>query len=63
MGDFDPAIVVVVALAVEKETDVPRGKSAKSSKEWFLQSSKFGHKCQRLIKCSHLDHHTDTVFM
>ena len=43
MGDFDPAILVAVALAVEGETDVPRRKHAKWSKEWFLQRSKFGH--------------------
>ena len=43
MGDFDPAIAVAVALAVEEETDVPRRKHAKWSKEWFLQRSKFGH--------------------
>ena len=43
MGDFDPAILVAVALAVEGETDVPRRKRAKWSKEWFLQRSKFGH--------------------
>ena len=43
MGDFDPAIAVAVALAVEEETDVPRRKLAKWSKEWFLQRSKFGH--------------------
>ena len=43
MGDFDPAIPVAVALAVEEETDVPRRKRAKWSKEWFLQRSKFGH--------------------
>ena len=43
MGDFDPAIAVAVALAVEEETDVPRGNRAKWSKEWFLQRSTFGH--------------------
>ena len=43
MGDFDPAIAVAVALAVEEETDVTRRKHAKRSKEWFLQRSKFGH--------------------
>ena len=43
MGDFDTAIAVVVALAVRKETDVPKRKSAKWSKEWFLQRSKFRH--------------------
>ena len=43
MGDFDPAITVAVALAVEEETDVPRRKRAKWSKEWFQQRSTFGH--------------------
>ena len=43
MGDFDPAIAVAVALAVEEETDVPRRKRAKCSREWFMQRSKFGH--------------------
>ena len=43
MEDFDPAIAVAVALAVEDETDVPKRKRAKWSKEWFLQRSTFGH--------------------
>ena len=42
MGDFDPAIAVAVAFVVEEETDVPRRKRAKRSKEWFLQRLKFG---------------------
>ena len=29
MGDFEPAVALAVALAVEEETDVPRTKSAK----------------------------------
>ena len=32
MGDFDPAIAVAVALAVEEETDVLRRKRAKMVK-------------------------------
>ena len=48
MGDLDAAIAGAVALAVEEETDVPRRKRAKWSKEWFLQRSKFGRtKLQR----------------
>ena len=43
MGDFDPAIAVEVALTTENETDFPRRKRAKWSKEWFLQRSTFGH--------------------
>ena len=43
MEDFDPAIAVAIALAVEEETDVPKRKRAKWSKEWFLQRSTFGH--------------------
>ena len=43
MGDFDPAIAVAIALAVEEETDVPRRKRAKWSKKLFLQLSKFGY--------------------
>ena len=35
MGDFDPAIVVAVALAVEEETDVPRRKRANGQKNGF----------------------------
>ena len=43
MEDFDPAIAVAIALAVEEETDVPKRKRDKWSKEWFLQRSPFGH--------------------
>ena len=43
MEDFDPAIAVAVVLAVEEETDVPKRKRGKWSKEWFLQRSTFGH--------------------
>ena len=39
MGDFDAAIAIAVALAIEEETDVPKRKRAKCSKEWFLQRS------------------------
>ena len=43
MEDFDPAIAVAVAFTVQEETDVPRRKRAKWSKERFLQHSQFGH--------------------
>ena len=32
MGDFDAAITIAVALAIEEETDVPKRKRAKWSK-------------------------------
>ncbi|GFS07743.1 wall-associated receptor kinase 2 [Elysia marginata] len=43
MNDFDPAIVVAIALAVENENDVSRRKRAKWPKQWFLKRSTFGH--------------------
>lgn len=43
MEDFDLAIAVAAALAVEEKTDVPKRKRAKWSKEWFVQRSTFGH--------------------
>ena len=52
MGDFDAAITIAVALAIEEETDVPKRKRAKWSKEWFLQRSKFGH-TELLLELSH----------
>ena len=36
MGNFDSAITVALALAVEEETDVPKRKRAKWSKEFEL---------------------------
>ncbi|GFN94113.1 hypothetical protein PoB_002061900 [Plakobranchus ocellatus] len=52
MGDFDAAIALAVALAIEEETDVPKRKRGKWSKEWFLQRSKFGH-TKLLLELSH----------
>ena len=52
MGSFDAAINMAVALAIEEETDVPKRKRAKWSKEWFLQRSKFGH-IKLLLELSH----------
>ncbi|GFN82152.1 hypothetical protein PoB_000865800 [Plakobranchus ocellatus] len=52
MGDFDAAIALAVALAIEEETDVPKRKRAKWSKEWFLKRSKFGH-TKLLFELSH----------
>ena len=58
MGDFDAAIAIAVALAIEEETDVPKRKRAKWSKEWFLQRSKFGH--TKLLRCLHIAPHIYT---
>ena len=43
MGDFDAAIAVAVVLDTQTETDFPRRRRAKWSKNWFLQRSNFGH--------------------
>ena len=52
MEDFDAAVAIAVILAIEEETDVPKRKRAKWSKEWFLQRSKFGH-TELLLELSH----------